>query len=58
MTYIKGRQIYIKENNRYYLAEILVKAHTVVVMPTSEYVEELIGARRISYEEIKKKYLK
>lgn len=48
---------YLKENDLYYVAEITIKKHTIVVTPTSEYVEELEGATEYTYKELKRKLI-
>ncbi len=56
MIYQMNNQYYIKQGNLYYVADIVIKSHTIVVMPISEYVTELEGAIEISYQELKNKF--
>lgn len=53
MIYQSNNNYYIKQGNLYYLADIVIKKHTVVVMPTSEYITNLDNATEISYQELK-----
>ena len=57
MLYELNNQIYIKEGDKYFLAEVIVKKNTIVVNPTNEYVDSLEGATEITYKELKKRYL-
>lgn len=56
MIYQANNNFYIKQGNLYYLADIVIKKHTVVVMPTSESVTNLDNAEEISYQELKDRY--
>jgi hypothetical protein len=58
MLYELDNRIYIKQGNKYFLADVIVKRRTIVVMPTNEYVEELEGATEITFKELKKKIIK
>lgn len=53
MIYEKSGVYYIKQGNLYFVADIIIKKHTVVVMPTSEYITNLDNATEISYQELK-----
>lgn len=57
MLYELNNQIYIKQGNKYFLADVIVKPRTIVVQPTNEYVEELEGATEITYKELKARYI-
>lgn len=57
MLYELNNEIYIKQGDKYFLADVIVKRRTIVVMPTNEYVEELEGATEITYQELKKRLL-
>lgn len=56
MIFEKNNQYYIKQGSLFYLADIILKKHTVVVMPASEYVAELEDVTEITYKELKEKF--
>lgn len=57
MIYELNNVYYMKINNLYYVAEITIKKHTIVVSPTEEYVTELEGATEYTYAELKRKFI-
>ena len=57
MIYEKNNEYYIKKDNVYYLVDIVLKKHTIVVMPTSEYVSELLDATEYSFQKLKNKFI-
>lgn len=57
MIYTKNNLFYVRQGNLYFLADIIIKKHTIIVMPTSEYVEELINAVEITYKDLKEKMI-
>lgn len=57
MIYELNNVYYMKINNLYYVAEITIKKHTIVVSPTEEYVTKLEGATEYTYQELKRKLI-
>lgn len=57
MLYELNNQIYIKQGDKYFIADVIIKRNTIVVNPTNEYVDTLEGATEITYKELKKRYL-
>lgn len=57
MLYELDNQIYMKQGDKYFLADVIIKRNTIVVNPTSEYVDSLEGATEITYKELKNKLL-
>lgn len=54
MIYKKDGVYYLKIGNLYYVADVVLKPHNVVVIPTSEYVETLEGkVIEMTYQELK-----
>jgi hypothetical protein len=58
MLYELNNQIFIKQGNKYFLADITKKRNTIVINPSSEYVDVLEGAKEVSFYDVKKKVLK
>jgi hypothetical protein len=58
MLYELNNQIYIKQGDKYFLADITKKRNTIVINPSSEYVDVLEDAKEVSFYEVKKKVLK
>ena len=58
MIYELDNVYYIKQGNKYFIADVILKKRTIVVTPTSEYVEELENATEYTYKELKEKLLK
>lgn len=49
---------YVKQGDLFFLADITIKKHTIVVTPTSEYIEELSsGYKEYSYKELRDELL-
>lgn len=57
MIYELNNTYYIKQGNKYFIADVILKRRTIVVMPTNEYVEELENATEFTYKELKNKLL-
>lgn len=57
MIYEKSNQYYLKQGDKYFIADIIVKSHTIVISPTNEYVTELSDFDTCSYEELKEYFL-
>lgn len=58
MIYEKNNVYYINKGTAFYIVDILVKEHTIVIMPTSKSVPVLHGATRYTYNELKDKFIK
>lgn len=58
MLYELNNDIYIKQEGKYFLADITKKRNTIVINPSNEYVEELEGAKEVNFYDVKKKVLK
>jgi hypothetical protein len=58
MLYELNGDIYIKQGDKYFLADVLPKPTTIVVMPTNEYKDVLEGAKEITFQELKARYVK
>lgn len=56
MIYEKDNIYYINKGTIFYVVDILVKEHTIVIMPTSKSVPVLHGATKYTYNELKKKF--
>ncbi len=56
MIYEKDGIYYINKGNCYYVVDIVLKEHTIVVTPTSKSVFTLHGAKPYTYRELKKKF--
>lgn len=57
MIYEKNNTYYIKKGSSFYIVDILVKEHTIVIMPTSKYVTILENAKKYTYNELKNKFI-
>lgn len=55
MIYEKDGIYYMNKGNRYFVVDIILKEHTIVVTPTSKYVSSVHGATKYTYQELKKK---
>ncbi len=55
MIYEKNGIYYINKGNRYYVVDIILKEHTIVITPTSKYVPFLMGAKPYTYQQLKEK---
>lgn len=58
MIFQLNDKYYLKQGDKYFLAEIVIKPNTVVINPTSEYVTELEGATVVDYKVVKARYIK
>lgn len=58
MIYEKDNVYYLKQAYRYFLADVTIKEHTVIITPTSEYVTSLDDANLVSYQELKNRFIK
>lgn len=58
MLYELNNQIFIKQGDKFFLADVTIKRNTIVISPSSEYVDTLEGAKEVSFYEVKKKVLK
>lgn len=56
--YYKDNQYYLKIGNIFYLADIVLKKHTILINQTSEYVTSLEGATELEYREVKNRFIK
>lgn len=56
MIYEKDGIYYMNKGNRYFVVDITIKEHTIVVTPTSKFVTVLHGAIKYTYQELKKKF--
>lgn len=57
MLFKKDNIIYLYENNKYYIADIIKTGYTIAIIPTSQYVEVLEDAEEVSFEEVKEDVL-
>ena len=57
MIYEKNNIYYIKKGSLFYIVDVLVKEHTIVVMPTNEYVFSLNKFKKYSFIQLKRKFL-
>ena len=49
---------YVKQGDLFFLADITIKKHTIVVTPTNEYIEELSSDyKEYSYKELRDELL-
>jgi hypothetical protein len=55
MIYQKNNEYYIKQEDKFFLADVTIKPHTIVIIPSSEYVKELEDAKEITYQELKRR---
>jgi len=53
MIYQTNNNFYVKQGDKYFLAHIEAKNHTVIVSNSDEYVTELEDVKEISYKELK-----
>lgn len=56
MIYEQNNIYYIKRGNLFYVVDVLVKEHTIVIMPTSKYVNALDNATEYSFIKLKRKF--
>lgn len=56
MIYEQNNIYYIKRGNLFYVVDVLVKEHTIVIMPTSNYVNPLDNATEYSFIKLKRKF--
>lgn len=56
MIYEKDGIYYMNKGNRYFVVDIVLKEHTIVVTPTSKSVSSVHGATKYTYQELKKKF--
>lgn len=56
MVYEKDGVYYINKGRRYFVVDIIIKPHTVVVRPTSASVAVLHDATLYTYSELKRKF--
>lgn len=56
MIYEKDGIYYINQGNCYYVVDIILKEHTIVVQPTTKSVPFLIGATPYTYQQLKTKF--
>ena len=58
IIYEVNNTYYIKQSNLYFICDVTIKNHTIVVTPTSEYIEQLpITYKQYTYQELKDKLL-
>ncbi len=57
MLYEKDDIIYLYEDNRYYVADIIVTYPTIAIYKTSQYVEVLENAKEVTFDEVKARYI-
>lgn len=55
MLYEFKNDIYIKQEGKYFLADITKKRNTIVINPSNEYVDTLEDAKKVSFYDVKKK---
>lgn len=49
---------YVKQGDLFFLADITIKKHTIVITPTGEYIEELSSDyKEYSYKELRDELL-
>lgn len=58
MIYEKDNVYYMNKGTAFYVVDILVKEHTIVIMSTSKSVSVLQGATEYTYNELKNKFMK
>lgn len=58
MIYEKDNVYYMNKGTAFYVVDILVKEHTIVIMSTSKSVSVLQGATEYTYNELKNKFIK
>lgn len=58
MIYEKDNVYYMNKGTAFYVVDILVKEHTIVIMSTSKSVSILQGATKYTYNELKNKFIK
>ncbi len=58
MLFKKDNIIYMYENGKYYVADIIKTSYTIAIIPTSQYVEVLENAQEVSFDGVKEKALK
>ena len=56
MIYEQNNIYYIKRGNLFYVVDVLVKEHTIVIMPTTKYVNSLDNATEYSFIKLKRKF--
>lgn len=56
MIYEQNNIYYIKRGYLFYVVDVLVKEHTIVIMPTSKYVNSLDKAKEYSFIKLKRKF--
>lgn len=56
MIYEQNNIYYIKRGNLFYVVDVLVKEHTIVIMPTSKYVNSLDNETEYSFIKLKRKF--
>lgn len=56
MIYEKDGVYYINRGTIYYVVDIIIKEHTIVVVPTNKSVPTLHGASKFTYNELKKRF--
>lgn len=58
IIYKDNNGYYVKQGDLFFLADITIKKHTIVITPTSEYVTSLIGVyKEYSYKELRDELL-
>ena len=57
MLFEKDNIIYLYEDNRYYVADIIVTYPTIAIYKTSQYVEVLENAEEVTFDEVKARYI-
>lgn len=56
MIYEQNNIYYIKRGNFFYVVDVLVKEHTIVIMPTSKFINSLDNATMYSFIKLKRKF--
>ena len=57
MIYEKDNVYYMNKGTAFYVVDILVKEHTIVIMSTRKSVSVLQGATEYTYNELKNKFI-
>lgn len=58
IIYKDNNGYYVKQGDLFFLADITIKKHTIVITPTNEYVTSLSGVyKEYSYKELRDELL-
>lgn len=58
MIFQANNKYYLKKDDKYYLADIVVKPNTIVIDSTEQFVTDLEGAVEVDYKIVKARYIK